>query len=335
MNLRPPSMIDVAKHSGVSHQTVSRVLNNSAGVSEKTRAKVLASINALGYTRNLAARALVTGKTFTIGVVSFDSGLYGPSSMLHAIQSAAKDAGYGVVLTSIRELNKKALAEAIDELTNVRVDGIAVIAPQSSALKEFQGLDVKLPIVAPQSPNRKMFPTFNIDQYAGSQKAVEHLISLGHKKIAHISGPADWFDASQRLQGWKDLLTEKSLSTKNLYLGDWTPQSGYEATKKIVKTRDITAIFAANDAMAIGALRALHELNIRVPEEMSVVGFDNTQESGMLIPGLTSVDQDFSRLGHELLSLLIQQITGEKASKKEFKLTPELIVRQSSGPASK
>ncbi len=333
MTSRPPSMFDVAKHSGVSHQSVSRVLNNNSGVSEKTRTKVLESINALGYTRNLAARALVTGKTFTIGVVSFDSGLYGPSSMLHGIQSAAKDAGYGVILTSIRELSQNALAGAIDELSNVRVDGIAVIAPQSSELKEFRGLDLKLPIVAPQSPNRKKIPTFNIDQYAGAQIAVEHLLSLGHKKIAHIAGPADWFDASQRLQGWKDLLTKKGFTTKNLFIGDWTPQSGYDITKKLMKTDEITAIFAANDAMAIGVLRALHEMKIRVPEEMSVVGFDNTPESSMLIPGLTTVDQDFSHLGHELLSLLIQQITGEKTSKKISKITPELMIRPSSGPA--
>lgn len=328
-------MFDVAKHSGVSHQTVSRVLNNSSGVSEKTKAKVTAAINELGYTRNLAARALVTGKTFTIGVVSFDSGLYGPSSMLHAIQSAAKDEGYGVILTSIRDLDKKALAGGIDELTNARVDGIVVIAPQSSDLKEFKGLDVKLPLVAPQSPNRKEIPTVNIDQYHGAQIAVEHLISLGHKKIAHIAGPADWFDASQRLQGWKDSLVKNGLSAQHQYPGDWTSQSGYEGTKEVLKAKGITAIFAANDAMAIGVLRALHELKVRVPEDVSVVGFDNTQESNMLIPGLTTVDQDFSRLGHELLSLLIRKITGEEDSRKASIITPKLMIRQSSGAARK
>lgn len=153
MNSRAPSMIDVAKHSGVSHQTVSRVLNNSESVTPRTRQKVLDSIEALGYRPNLAARALVTGRTFTIGVLSFDSGLYGPSSMLHAIQTAAKDRGYRVILASIRKFDKKSVADGIDELTNSRVDGIVMIAPQSAELKELANLRTKLPIVAPESPN--------------------------------------------------------------------------------------------------------------------------------------------------------------------------------------
>jgi DNA-binding LacI/PurR family transcriptional regulator len=144
-------MIHVAKHSGVSHQTVSRVLNGNKNVSEKTRTKVLASIQTLGYTRNPNARALVTGKTFTIGVLSLDSELYGPTSMLHAIQTAAKDEGYAVILSSVRRVDSTSLLEGIEELTSLRVDGIVLIAPQSADMKELEGFNSKLPVVSLQS----------------------------------------------------------------------------------------------------------------------------------------------------------------------------------------
>lgn len=332
MTLRAPSMIDVAKHSGVSHQTVSRVLNNSQVVSPKTRKKVLASIEALEYRPNLAARALVTGRTFTVGVLSFDSGLYGPSSMLHAIQTAAKDEGYIVILTSIRSIDKKSLTEGIDELSKSRVDGIVVIVPQSSDLQELANLKVKLPIVARESPDPKKIPSVNTIQSKGAELVVDHLISLGHKKIAHISGPLDWFDASRRLDAWKQTLDKAKLPSNCVVQGDWTPQSGYEAAKIIMKQPGVTAIFAANDAMAVGVLRALNELKLRVPEDVSVVGFDNIQESSFLIPGLTTVNQDFAKIGHELLALLIRRITAEDVAELRSEVIPELVVRGSTAP---
>lgn len=169
----------------------------------------------------------------------------------------------------------------------------------------------------------------NTSQFKGAELAVRHLISLGHKKIAHISGPLNWFDAAQRLAAWKSTLESNKLSTENLFVGDWTPLSGYEATKKLMKSQGVTAIFAANDAMAVGVLRALHELGLRVPQDVSVVGFDNIQESSMLIPGLTTVSQDFSRIGHELLALLIQLIKDDKATPRRSELILELVVRES------
>jgi DNA-binding LacI/PurR family transcriptional regulator len=331
MNLRAPSMIDVAKHSGVSHQTVSRVLNNNQSVSSATRKKVLESIAELGYRPNLAARALVTGRTFTVGVLSFDSGLYGPSSMLHAIQTAAKDEGYRVILTSIRSIDEQSLTDGIDELTNSRVDGIVIISPQSSDLKELASIKTRLPVVAPESPTPRKIPCLNTNQYEGAGLALRHLLSLGHKKIGHISGPLDWFDASQRLRAWKTELEDAGLTTEHLALGDWTPQSGYDGAKKLMKDPGVTAIFAANDAMAVGVLHALNEMKLRVPEDVSVVGFDNIQESSLLIPGLTTVNQDFSRIGHELLALLIRLITHEKVAHVRSEVTPELVIRESTG----
>jgi DNA-binding LacI/PurR family transcriptional regulator len=324
-------MIDVAKYSGVSHQTVSRVLNNTDSVSPKTREKVLAAISHLGYSRNLTARALVTGKNFTIGVLGFDSGLYGPSSMLHSIQTAAKDEGYGVILSSIRSMDKKSLVEGIDELTNSRVDGIVVIAPQSSDLKELIDLNSRVPIVAPESPNPEKIPSVNTSQRKGAEIAVRYLLSLGHKKIGHITGPLDWFDASQRLRGWKTELENAGLTTQHLELGDWTPQSGYDGALKLMKDSGVTAIFAANDAMAVGVLHALHELKLRVPEDVSVVGFDNIQESSLLIPSLTTVNQDFSKIGHELLALLVRSISQEKVTQLRSEVIPELVIRGSTG----
>jgi len=324
-------MIDVAKHSGVSHQTVSRVLHNSQSVSSATRKKVLESIAELGYRPNLAARALVTGRTFTVGVLSFDSGLYGPSSMLHAIQTAAKDEGYRVILTTIRSIDEQSLTDGIDELTNSRVDGIVIISPQSSDLKELASIKTRLPVVARESPMPKKIPCLSTNQYEGARLALKHLLSLGHKKIGHISGPLDWFDASQRLRAWKTELEDAGLTTEHLALGDWTPQSGYDGAKKLMKDPGVTAIFAANDAMAVGVLHALNEMKLRVPEDVSVVGFDNIQESSLLIPGLTTVNQNFSRIGHELLALLVRWITHEKVAHFQSEFVPELVIRESTG----
>lgn len=323
-------MIDVAIRSGVSHQTVSRVLNNHKNVSVKTRNKVLAAMHEMGYTPNLAARALVTGRTGTIGVLSYDTTLFGPASTLHAVQSAAREVGYGVKLVSLKAIDPELVLSGINELRNGGVDGVIIIAPQLKNRPTLDKISKTLPVVIVEADDSVRIPSVNIDQFFGATIAVEHLINLGHKKIAHISGPLDWYEAQRRFDGWKDTLRKAKLPANRSAQGDWSPQSGYLATKQLMaQDKAVTAIFAGNDAIALGALKALSELRIKVPEEMSIVGFDDVPEAQFLVPGLTTVRQDFDAVGKDSLELLLKKIAKEKLASHRIAIRPELIIRES------
>lgn len=326
---RPPSMFDVAKRAGVSHQTVSRVLNEHKSVATRTRKKVLSAIEDLGYRPNLAARALVTGKTSRIGVLSYDTTLFGPASMLHAVQSAAREIGYAVNVVSLKSIDRHSVVSGIQDLVNAGIDGIVIIAPQSDDEERLTDIPGGLPAVLVESEDASSIPTVNVDQFSGAVVAVEYLIGLGHKNIAHISGAHDWFEAKYRLDGWRTALGKAGLRAEAVAEGDWSARSGYEGTKSLMKDRSITAIFAANDAMALGSLRALSELGIEVPGQVSLIGFDDIPEAEFFVPGLTTVVQDFEEVGKRCLNLLVKLITGEDFSEMSLVIKPELIVRGS------
>lgn len=321
-------MIDVASHSGVSHQTVSRVLNNQPNVSEKTRIKVLEAMNQLGYHPNLAARALVTGKTATIGVLSHDTTLYGPASTLHAVQSAARDKKYKTSILSLKEQDQESIYFGIQELISDGVDGIIIIAPRLQGSRKINELIGKFPAVLVEGETSKTIPSVNIDQISGAYEITTHLIGLGHKKIAHISGPKDWYEAQKRIEGWKLALSEKNLEQSFLFEGDWSTHSGYKFAQIIIKNPQISAIFAANDAMALGVIKAISESSREIPRNISVVGFDDVPESKYLTPSLTTIRQDFYSLGEKALELLLEIIGGQKR-RESFVIKPELILRES------
>jgi DNA-binding LacI/PurR family transcriptional regulator len=329
-------MFDVAAHCGVSHQTVSRVINGNPNVSAKTRAKVLAAIDELGYQQNLSAKALATGRTQTLGVLSFDSTLYGPTAMLHSIQVAARDRGYRVVLNSVEEISNRAIAEGINALSTSAVDGILVIAPRSSDESEPLVFTPRVPVLFREVQNGESFAVVDIDQRAAARLATSHLISLGHKNTGHISGPASWLTAERRADGWRQALAEAGLPEGPVAEGDWTPASGYAAAKQLIQKRlsgeaDFTAVFVANDAMALGALRAFSEAGLRVPGQISVIGFDDAAESGYSMPSLSTVRQDFDTVGADLLEILLHQVEqpGSAVLTASMLVAGELVVRES------
>lgn len=325
-------MLDVAAYSHVSHQTVSRVLNNHKNVSQKTRSKVLDAMNELGYAPNLAARALSNGKTTTIGVLSYDSALFGPATRLHAVQRAARDIGYAVTLATTKGVDESTVAKGIQELIHSGVDGIILITPLSGGSVLKAEVLAGIPCVTVVGDILKETPSVNVDQLLGAKKAVEHLISLGHKNIAHISGPNTWYEATRRREGWQKALKEAGLKPGPLVYGDWTAESGYQAIKRIVSKSDPTAVFVANDAMALGALKALNELKIKVPQQMSIIGFDDIPEAEYLIPGLTTIRQDFVEVGKRSVELLMDCIGKKQRSSYQIAIKPELIVRKSTAP---
>jgi DNA-binding LacI/PurR family transcriptional regulator len=323
-------MFDVADHCGVSHQTVSRVINGTGSVSAKTREKVLAAIEELGYQPNLAAKALATGRTNTIGVLSFDSTLYGPTAMLHSIQVAARDAGYQVVLNSVDNLSNSEISVGIAALSRVNVDGIIVIAPRNSQADSKVQVETRVPIVFTETQDGEAFQMVDVDQVGIAKAATEHLIELGHQKIAHIAGNPDWLAANRRKSGYVTTMAKHSFKTVGIAQGDWTPKSGYEAAKELLGGQKFTAIFVANDAMAIGALRALSEAGVRVPEDVSLVSVDDSAESEYVQPALTSVRQQFDLVGAALLQKLLDQIAGETNAGPKRKLIPGILTSRES-----
>ncbi|WP_104821392.1 LacI family DNA-binding transcriptional regulator [Kitasatospora sp. MMS16-BH015] len=328
-------MADVAKLAGVSHQTVSRVLNGAPHVRVETRERVLAAIRELDYRPNSAARALVTRRSQTLGVVSFDSTLYGPASMLDGIERAARSAGYFVSVTSLRSLDGRSVQEAVDRLRDQGVDGVVVIAPQTSAVSAVGRLSTSVPVVAVGSGDQTRVPMVSVGNLAGAQTATRYLLDLGHRTVHHLAGPANWLESQDREQGWRQTLQAAGAPVPAVERGDWSARSGYQAGLRIAEQAAVTAVFCANDHMALGLLRALHEAGRPVPDDISVTGFDDIPEAAYFIPPLTTVRQDFPELGRRALELLVEQLENQPTPHTQLHLTPEMVLRRSVGPAKR
>jgi len=330
---RAAVMADVGRVAGVSHMTVSRVINDHPSVRPETRMRVLAAMNELDYRPNSAARALVTGKSGTLGVVSIDTTLYGPASTLYGIEQAARVAGYFVSIVSLQALTRRSVGDAVERLRSQAVEGIVIIAPHVSAARALRYLPKDMPAVAVEGGTGPL-PIVAVDQYAGAVRATGHLLSLGHRTVWHIAGPADWLEAQARERGWRETLAESGCVVPAVLRGDWSARSGYELGKRLAGEHEVTAVFVANDQMALGLLRALHEAGIEVPGRVSVVGFDDVPESAYFTPPLTTVRQDFGEVGRRSLELLLSLVGGTEPASRRVVVEPQLIVRDSAAAAS-
>jgi DNA-binding LacI/PurR family transcriptional regulator len=332
---RAPVMADVAQLAGVSHQTVSRVLNDHPNVRGETRDRVLAAIDDLGYRRNLTARALVTRHSRTLGVVSFDTTLYGPASTLYGIEQAARAAGYFISIVSLKTLTAELVVEAVEFLSDQGVDGIVVVAPQRSAAGALAGLRTHVPVVAVEGGQAGEAPAVSVDQADGARQVVEHLLGLGHETVWHVAGPTDWLEADGRLDGWRKALTAAGRPVPEPLVGDWSPRSGYDAGRRLAEVPGLTAVFVANDQMALGLLRAFTVLGIRVPDQISVAGFDDIPEAEFFNPPLTTVRQDFGEVGRRSIEILLRRVeSGAELGHEQSVVPARLVVRDSSGHAA-
>jgi DNA-binding LacI/PurR family transcriptional regulator len=322
-------MYDVARLAGVSHQTVSRVINGSKQVRPETRDRVLEAMEQLNYRPNSVARALVTGRSRTLGVVTFDTSLYGPASTLVGVERAAHEQGYFVSVVSLEVLERSAVLRAVERLRALSVDGILVIAPHVAAASALWDLPEDLPVVAVEAGPEDAVPLVTIDQYHGAKLATEHLLGLGHATAHHIAGPGDWYEAQQRVDGWRDALEAAGAQSPALRRGDWSPRSGYEIGRELLEQRGVTAVFAGNDQMALGLLHAYHEAGRTVPGEVSIVGFDDIPEAAYFSPPLTTVRQDFNEMGRNSLHLLLEEIEATERSLNRLSVTPTLVERAS------
>jgi DNA-binding LacI/PurR family transcriptional regulator len=308
VDLKRPAMTDVARLAGVSHQTVSRVLNDHPNVKEQTRLRVRAAMAELGYRPNKAAQALVTGRTQLIGVVAQNTTLYGPASLLAAFEQAAAEAGFAVSVGSVGRLDRESIAGAVERHLDQRVAGLVVIAPVASADAALAVIPAGVPLVTVDGDPRRARALVTVDQVAGAQAATRHLLDAGHRTVWHVSGPPDWYDAAGRVEGWRQTLEEAGAEVPPVLPADWTAAAGYRAGQMLARMPEVTAVFAANDHLALGILRALSERGRRVPQEVSVVGFDDVPEAAFFTPPLTTIRPDFAAVAHAGLGLLLAQM---------------------------
>ena len=329
---RDPAMTDVARLAGVSHQTVSRVLNGHPNVREQTRLRVRAAIAELGYRPNRAARTLVTGKSQLIGVVSLASTLYGPASLLSAFERAAADAGFAVSVGSVTNLDRQSISDAVERHLDHRVAGIVVIAPVASAGDAVGAIPAGIPLVTIDGDPDRPVALVTVDQVAGARDATCHLLDAGHRTVWHVSGPAGWFDSAGRIEGWRDALRSAGAEIPPVIAADWSAASGYRAGQMLARMPEVTAVFAANDHLALGILRALNERGRRVPHDVSIIGFDDVPEAAYFTPPLTTVRPDFGAVAKASLALLLSQFDSGRAPAERHTIAPRLVHRDSVAP---
>jgi DNA-binding LacI/PurR family transcriptional regulator len=330
---RPPSMVDVARRAGVAHVTVSRVLNDPDAVRPQTRARVERAIAELGYQRNDAARALKRGRSSILGIILAGSELFELPRVLLGMEETASEEGHAVSIASWQKGGVDGLLTTVDRLAAQGVAGIVIIADRPVALSALEHLGARVPICVVMSgevPNPSI-GSVEIDQVRGARMATEHLIDLGHRDIVHISGRLQVFDALARADGWRAAMAEAGIATPEMLEGDFTGRAGYEWAGRIADRSTLpTALFAANDQIAMGVLAAFVARGVSVPGDVSVVGFDDLPGAEFLVPALTTVHQDFVQLGRRSIEGLFDMIGGGSA--RHQLIAPTLVIRRSTAP---
>jgi DNA-binding LacI/PurR family transcriptional regulator len=328
-------MIDVARAAGVSQKTVSRVVNGAPYVRPDVRERVNRAIEQLGYRPNAAAQALRRERSHTIGILALGTQFFGPSRRVFTLEHEARRLGYALALSSVPDLSARSVADGIGALLNRRVEGLVVEMPT-----HLIGLDpaqlAGLPVVTSAGwitgvPRQAVV---DIDQEAACRELTGYLLGLGHRTVWHVAGPRDWDAAQKRIDGWRSALRDAGVRIPRVLYGDWSAASGYEQGRKLAARDDVTAVFAANDQMAMGILRAFHEAGREIPGDVSVVGFDDVPEAEFQMVPLTTVGVDADQAAQRILAELMQMIEGAEPPIGTITLPgTELIIRRSSGPA--
>jgi LacI family transcriptional regulator len=337
-----PTVKDVASKARVSPGTVSNVLTGKRPVAPATRERVLQVIEELGYQPNILARSLINRRSDTIAVVASGLEYFGPSQAVAGIEREADRHGYSVLLELIPWVDRGQTKRALAMLAGRQVDGIIWAVPEISNNRDWlldEHLDRLPPIVFMSMAPRPGVHVVAAGNRCGARLATQHLIERGRKRIGHITGPADWWEVQERRAGWQEALAEAGLpcDESQVYVGDWYAGSGETGLHELLKRQpDLDAIFAGNDQMALGVLRAAHQAGLRVPADLAVAGFDNLHESAYFWPPLTTVNQDLKAVGGEAVRALNQLIDARLAGEPAPTLTvkphrPELIVRESTG----
>lgn len=324
-----PNIRQVATLADVSHMTVSRVLNDHPSIAPATRERVLAVMRELNYRPNSAARALASRKTNRIGVVVDSVSEFGPSSTLRAIEDAAHDRGYTVSSVAVSADRSVTPHDALMNLMAIGIDALCLITPRTSSIDLLREVSSGIPTLVVKAEPEDDFLTVSVDQRMGAALAAQHLIDLGHREMLHLAGPLDWLDARGREREWRSHLDFNGVPVREPVVGDWSSDSGYAFGRRA--EIDFTAVFAANDQMALGMIHAFHERGIRVPEDVSVVGFDDVPDARHFLPPMTTIRQDFHALGTLSVATLLAELEGDEVRRRTL-MEPQLIVRASTCP---
>lgn len=331
--MKQPTILDVAERAGVSKSLVSLAMRGSDQVGAASRKAIFEAAAELGYRPNAAARSLVRQRSFILGVMLSD--LHNPffAEVVDGIDDAALSAGYRALYNSGRR-SPRLEAEAIETLLELRVDGLVVAAPAISPKAAVAAARSVPTVVVGRATRSPQIDCVTNDDRLGGELVVDHLVSLGHRHIAHIHGGSG-AGAHPRRTGYERAMRRHGLASEvRSVTGAYTEQAGMEAMTELLNSDNRpTAVFAANDVAAIGALDVLDERGLRVPEDISVVGYDNTHISGRHRYALTTVDQPRSEIGRVAVSLLLERLNGERIEARRVVLAPRLVVRRSSADA--
>ena len=325
-----PTLRDVARLAGVSHQTVSRVINGSEDVLPETRAIVEAAIEQLGYRPNAIARSMARGQTHTLACISPNLTDYTFASVIEGAEVEARQHDYFMLSSSATD--PKAFQALVDELVgHRRVDGLIVINPYSD--DRFLHIPENFPVVfVGARSHEKEICSVSLDDEKVAYEATRHLISLGHTNIALVTGPMEEDCSQDRAEGYRRALQEAGIAydKSKVLEGDWSASSGQRALLSFVESGNVpTAVFAQNDRMALGVLRAARDVNLKVPSQLAVIGVDDMPLSSYFDPPLTTMQQDMPLIGQEATRMLLEIIQKKTPAVRELKLSAQLVIRQS------
>lgn len=336
-----PTIKEVASAAGVSTQTVSRVINKRPDVSPETRKRVQNVIEQLRYRPSALARSLIQQRSYTLGVVTAGLRFIGPSRTLSGITAAAEDKGYSLLLKELPQFDTTDINPIFQALHDRHVDGIIWAVPEVGENRNWinhSSFETRIPIVYLAMEPRNDILVVSMDNYLGARMAVSHLLEQGYRHIAHVAGPMDWWEAQQRMIGWKDSFSDMEIKSEaNQWAeGNWSSASGVDAIEKLFSQYpEMDSVFVGNDQMALGVIQAATQRGLQIPDDLGIVGFDNIPESAYFSPPLTTIQQDQYEIGKVAVAQIIQIIESsldglEPVVSNSFVLSPALVVRQSS-----
>lgn len=321
---------DVATASGVSSQTVSRVINQRPDVAEATRAHVWETIRRLGYKPNTLARSLVLRRSQILGVITLPLNDYFRAQIITGLEKQARALGYACQMSFTSD-NASDLSDLIDAMLARQVAGIVILTPKRFADLELC-VDVPIVTVAHKLTTQNAI-NVDVDNVDGAYQAMRYLLALGHRAIGQIVGSSDWIPALDRIEGARRALIEYQLPLSPTYLvecHEWSFEAGYEAVRRLLATSpEITALFCHTDWMAAGAYRALREVHLRIPQDVSVIGYDDLPICQFLDPPLASVRQPSQGLGQLVAQLVINAIQHTEPFRQDMLVPAELMMRGS------
>jgi LacI family transcriptional regulator len=326
---RTVTIQDVAEAAGVSVSTVSRVLNGKVDVASETQDRILSVIDDMGYTTNLAARSMRSQKKNLVGLIMPDIAYPFAIEVMKGVNRAIAESEFDLLVYTTGDVRKSGRAfheqKYVSLLTNSISDGVVIVAPVAG---EFN-IDAPIVSIDPLASNPN-YPAVHATNFQGALEAMEYLLEMGHRRIGFISGRAELESSNRRMKGYLEALEKAGIPIDEELIasGDYTTETGVRGTKQLLSLGNPpSAIFASNDQMAIGVFQVAEELGIRIPEDLSVIGFDNIAESKYM--GLTTVDQFISEMGYVATQMLIKLINGIELEDQTYRMQTRLVVRSS------